>query len=297
MADRQDVNTEQAEAWNGDEGTYWVKQLERHEAMYRRLTPRLLEAARITGDARVLDIGCGCGGTTRAAARTAVQGTALGVDLSRPMLEAARRLAVGDGLDRVRFEQGDAQIRPFPPAGFDVALSRFGVMFFEDPQAAFVNIARALRPGGRLAFLCWRSVAENEFLAVPFGALAQYVPLPDLGRPGDPGPFSLADPQRVRELLTGAGFGDVRVEPVDEPMWMGADVDDVVAYQLGTPAARSMLAAANEAGGETVERALDALRRALAHHQGQGGVELGGAAWLVTAERLASDVCLTTTQR
>lgn len=156
-------------------------------------------------------------------------------------------------------------------------------MFFADPHEAFANIARALRPGGRLAFLCWRTVAENEFLAVPFGAIAQLAPLPDLGEPDDPGPFSLADPDRVRGLLGGAGFGAIAVEPVSEPMWIGADVDDTVSYQLGTPMARSMLASVTD--GESRREAEEALRKALAPHQGPDGVELGGAAWLVTAER------------
>lgn len=159
-------------------------------------------------------------------------------------------------------------------------------MFFADPRAAFGNIARALRPGGRLAFLCWRSLGENEFLTVPFGAIARHVPLPDLGGPQDPGPFSLADPDRIRRLLSGAGFGSVTVEPVNERMGVGADVDDVVSYQLGTPMARSMLAAVrDEATNEKAVAAVDELRRVLAGYQGPDGIELGGAAWLVTAER------------
>jgi SAM-dependent methyltransferase len=279
-------NAAQAEAWNGDEGRYWVEHRDRHEAMQRRFTAHLLEAADIPEDGSVLDIGCGCGATTRAAANRAVQGQVLGVDLSGPMLEEARRLAAEEGLKRVRFEQADAQTYPFPGGAFDVVLSRFGVMFFADPQEAFANIARSLRPGGRLAFLCWRSVGENEFLTVPFGAIARHVPLPDLGGPEDPGPFSLADPDRIRQLLGGAGFRAITARPVSEPMWIGADVDDVVTYQLGTPMARSMLASvADEETNQKMVEAVDALREALARHQGPDGIELGGAAWLVTAER------------
>lgn len=280
------VNAAQAEAWNGDEGRYWVKHRERHEAMQRRFTPRLLKAADIPEDGRVLDIGCGCGATTRAAAKRAVNGQVLGVDLSGPMLDEARRLATEEGLTRSRFEQADAQECLFPDGAFDVVLSRFGMMFFADPQEAFANIARTLRPAGRLAFLCWRSVGENEFLVVPFGAIAQHVPLPDLGGPEDPGPFSLADPDRIRQLLGGAGFGAITVEPVSEPMWIGADVDDVVTYQLGTPMARSMLASVvDDETSQKAVAAVDALRDALAGHQGPDGIELGGAAWLVTAVR------------
>lgn len=279
-------NAVQAEAWNGDEGQYWVEHRDRHEAMQRRFTPRLLEAANITRDSRVLDIGCGCGATARAAARQAVDGDVLGVDLSGPMLSEARRLAREEEVEGVRFEQADAQTYPFTDGAFDVVLSRFGVMFFADPQVAFSNIARALRAGGRLAFLCWRSLGENEFLTVPFGAIARHVPLPELGGPEDPGPFSLADPDRIRGLLSGAGFAAITIEPVSEPMVMGTDVDDVMAYQLGTPMARSMLAkVTDEATNQKAAAAMEALREALSPHQGPDGIELDGADWLITAER------------
>jgi hypothetical protein len=155
-------------------------------------------------------------------------------------------------------------------------------MFFADPAAAFGNISRALRPGGRLAFLCWRELRENAFLRVPLEAVAPYLPLPDPGAPGSPGPFSLADPERVRELLAGAAFGDVGVAALDLPMPLGSDPDDVAGYQLGMPMVRAMLAGA---GREARVGARAALRAALAEHQGPDGVTLGCAAWLVTARR------------
>jgi SAM-dependent methyltransferase len=279
-----DGNTAQAEGWNGEEGLYWVEHRERHERMQRHFTPRLLAAADIAPNSNVLDVGCGCGGTALAAAEQTARGQVLGVDLSGPMLGEARRRASECGYGgRVRFEQADAQVHPFPVGGFEVALSRFGVMFFADPATAFANLARALRPGGRLAFLSWRPVAENAFLAVPFGALAPYLALPDLGGPDAPGPFSLADPARIRKLLTGAGFTGVDVEAVDAPMRIGRDVDDVLDYQIGLPMARTMLAAIEDQA--TVDRALAALREALQPHQRPDGLELGGAAWLVTARR------------
>ncbi|RXS68801.1 class I SAM-dependent methyltransferase [Streptomyces sp. TM32] len=275
-------NTAQAEAWNGPNGQYWVRRREHLEERYRRLTPRLMAAAGIRADSRVLDVGCGSGGTSLAAGRAAPEGSVLGVDLSRPMLAEARQQAAAAGLSQVAFEEGDAQIHHFADGAFDVVLSRFGVMFFADPRAAFRNLARALRPGGRLAFLCWRELRENAYLTVPFAALAPYVQLPDLGAPGEPGPFSLAAADRITALLGGAGFEEISLTAVDEPMWMGTDADDAVASLTAMPMAQEMLSGVDE---ETGTRARAALRDAMTAHLGPDGATLGCAAWLVTARR------------
>lgn len=275
-------NAGQAETWNGDDGRYWVQQRERQEARYRRLTPHLMAAAGIRADSRVLDIGCGSGGTSLEAARAAAEGAVLGVDVSAPMLAEARKRAADSGLPQAAFERGDAQVHRFEDGAFDIAISRFGVMFFADPEAAFANIARALRPGGQLAFLCWRSLRDNAYMTVPMDAIAPYVQLPELDAPGAPGPFSLADADRITKLLDGTGFDEITISAVDEPMWMGPDPDDVVAYQLDMPGSRAMLA---EASAEARAKTVTALRDALAEHQGSDGVTLGSAAWLVTARR------------
>jgi len=276
------ANAAQAQAWNGDDGRHFVAERARHERMHERLTSRLLDAAAISAGDSVLDIGCGCGQTTLAAARAAAPGHVLGVDLSAPMLAVARRLAGRDGARNARFEQADAQTRAFPAAGFDVALSSFGVMFFDDPPAAFANIAAALRPGGRVAFLCWQEAARNEFLAVPLAAVAAHAAMPEMPGAGEPGPFSLADPQRIRSLLASAGFADISISGLEEPMRVGDDVQDVIGYYRGLPIARQMLAGAGEQATASV---LETLRAALGPHQGDDGVTLGSAAWLVTAQR------------
>ncbi|GAA2313728.1 class I SAM-dependent methyltransferase [Streptomyces caniferus] len=275
-------NARQAEAWDGEEGKYWAEERERYEARYRHLTPHLMAAAGLRAGSRVLDVGCGNGGTSLAAARVATDGSVLGVDLSGQQLSTARQRATAAGLRQVTFEQADAQVHRFGRGAFDVALSRFGVMFFAAPEAAFGNIAHALRPGGRLAFLCWRRLRENAYLTVPAGAIAPYAQPPDLDAPGTPGSFSLADADRIRKLLDGAGFDEISVGPVDEPMWMGADPDDATAHQLGIPDWRAVLAGAS---GEARGAARAALRRAMAEHHGPGGVSLGCAAWLVTGRR------------
>ncbi|MEV0404401.1 methyltransferase domain-containing protein [Actinoallomurus sp. NPDC050550] len=276
------TNSEQAEAWDGDTGRHWAEQQDRYDTMLSRLTDRLIADAAISAADHALDVGCGCGQTTRIAARQASEGAALGIDLSRPMLERARELAREEGPGNVRFERADAQVTDLPGESFDLVLSRFGVMFFDDPSAAFANLRRALRPGGRLAFLCWQDAARNEHLAVPYGAVANLVPLPDLGEPGKPGPFSLADPEHVRDLLAGVGFAGVRAESVTEPVRLGADLDDAVEFLSGNPVVRGMLA---EADDTTIAKALDALRAALAPYETPDGVLLGSAVWSVTASR------------
>lgn len=272
------VNTEQARAWDGEAGQHWATHQDRFDAMLSQFTVHLIVAAGISATDRVLDVGCGCGETTRVAARMASEGTVLGVDLSGPMLERARLRAERERIANVAFEQADAQVADLPAV--DVALSRFGVMFFDDPRAAFANVCRSLRPGGRLAFLCWREVTNNPYWVVIRGALAAFLTPPEVG--DGPGPFSLADPARVRGLLTDAGFGDVAVDPIAEPVCPGANADDAAEFVLMSGTARAMLADADEA---TVAKATDALRTALRPYETPDGVLVESAAWLVTAQR------------
>jgi SAM-dependent methyltransferase len=275
------TNTEQARAWDGEAGRHWAAYQDRFDTMLSRLTVHLIMAAQIAATDRVLDVGCGCGETTRIAARVASRGAALGIDLSGPMLERARVRAERQSVGNVAFEKADAQVAELPT--FDVALSRFGVMFFDDPQAAFANVLRSLRPGGRLAFLCWQ-VADNPYFAVVRSALKAFGTSPEIG--DGPGPFSLADPVRVRGLLTGAGFGDVAVDPVNEPVCPGADADEAAEFLLKSGTAQAILADADEA---TVTKAAVALRTALLPYETPDGVLIESAAWLVTARRPLTD--------
>ncbi|GAA1439382.1 class I SAM-dependent methyltransferase [Nocardiopsis tropica] len=275
------ANTEQDEVWNGDDGRHWAANRERYDAMLARYTPHLLEAAEISPRERVLDIGCGAGVTTCAAARTARSGEALGVDLSWPLLDQARERAEREGQDNVRFERADAQVHSFPEASFDVAISRFGVMFFADPVAAFTNIARSLAPRGRVAFLCWQQPMENEWIVTLGAALAAHVEIPTMDEDG-PGPFSLAEPERARSLLEEAGFDEVAIDPAQEPVSLGADVAEAMAFTEDMGPVRYLLAEVDPA---TRARALGSLREALTSHATEDGVRVGSAAWLVTARR------------
>jgi SAM-dependent methyltransferase len=276
------ANVEQDEYWNAAEATHWVEYQDRYDALLAPLERHLLRGAAIASRDHVLDVGCGCGATTRAAARTASAGDALGMDLSEAMLERAREVAEHEGIANVQFVRGDVQVHEFNEGAFDVAISRFGVMFFADPIAAFANLARAVRERGRLVFLCWQDLARNDWLLVPGGAAATVVPLPDPAPPDEPGPFSLADPDRLRSILSAAGWRDIGIDDLREPLRLGEDADDTVAFLSGTGFARRLFQDVDQA---TVERATDAVRDAFGAYETPEGVLLGSAAWLVSARR------------
>lgn len=208
-------------------------------------------------------------------------GSALGVDISGPAIERARELAGAQGVRNVSFEQADAQIYPFPAGSFDVAISRTGATFFGDPAAAFTNIGRALRPGGRLVMLAWQGPGPNEWVRELTGALAAGRDLP-APPPDAPGPFSLADPGRTRILLASAGFADVRLDALHGPMWFGSDPDDAHRFVLGLLG--WMLDGLDDTGRE---RALDALRATVTAHAGPDGITFASGAWLIRAVRPA----------
>ena len=273
------VNAEQAEDWNGASGRHFIEQRERHERMRGRLTARLLAAAQIQDGENVLDIGCGCGDATILAARAACSGQALGADLSRIQVAEARRLAASAGVINTRFEVADAQVHPFQAGNFDLVLSNFGVMFFDDPAAAFGNLRKALRRGGRLAFLCWRTRDENPFFTIGFAEAAVVLNLREL--PGPSAAFSLADIGRVGALLSGAGFGGIEFAKADEPMLIGRDVDDVLEYERASPSATELLTGLSPAQAAELAKQV---RDGLVAYASPDGVAMPGAAWLVTAQ-------------
>jgi SAM-dependent methyltransferase len=266
------TNAAQEQAWDSTEGSLWAVHADLLEQVPARYDAALLDAARIAPDDRVLDIGCGTGSLTRAAGRRATAGTALGVDLSAAMVEVARARAAD--LPNVAFLRADAQVHPFPAAGFDAVVSRTGASFFGDAPAAFANLARATAPGGRLALVTWQAPARNEWFVEVTTALAGRPLGPP---PGVPGPFALADPDTVRALLGGAGYADVRVADVQERASFGRDpvvARDVMAELLGW-----LL------DGRDAAEAHAALLETMRAHEGPDGVTFGSAAWLVTATR------------
>jgi SAM-dependent methyltransferase len=205
----------------------------------------------------------------------------LGVDLSEPMLTVARERAARGRVDNVRFEAADAQTHPFEANTVDVAMSRFGVMFFDDPVAAFANIRAALQPDGRIAFVCWKDLFENEWIAVPGAAILQHLPLPEAGPPGAPGPFAFADPDRTRGILTEAGFSGVSIDAAHEPMlYAGLDAAGVIDFMRGTGMGRTLFA---DADPGLVAKATAAAREALAPYETPEGIRISGTAWVVQA--------------
>jgi SAM-dependent methyltransferase len=278
-----ETNAAQAEYWNSSETRHWVDNQVRYDEMLVEFGARVLDAARIESGSKVLDVGCGSGTTTLHAARAATDGRGQGIDISRAMVEHARARAAAERVENVSFEVADAQTSQFD-ARFDAVISRFGVMFFEDPVAAFATMRRSTAQGGRLSFACWREAPANEWMRVPFEAALRYVPPPQLPAPGEPGPYSLADAGDVRRILEGAEWRDIHVEPIDVPVLLGGrgTVDDAVEFIRKTGMGRMLLADTN---GEAADQAVEAVRDALAEHHNGEGVQLGASAWLVTARR------------
>ncbi len=273
------VNAERAEEWNGAWGRDFIEQRERHERMLGRLWARLLAAAAIQDGEYVLGIGCGCGATTILAARASGSGHVLGADFSRIQVAEARRLGAAAGVANARFEIADAQVHPFGAGVFDVVISSFGVMYFDDLAAAFGNLRIALRRGGRLAFSCWRSRADNPAFTTGFAAAAAVLGLREMPGPG--AAFSLASTDRTGALLTGAGFGDIEFVKADEPMLIGCDVDEVLEYQRTSPTTTEVLTGLSPAQAGDLTRLV---RDRLAAYASPDGVTMPGAAWLVTAQ-------------
>ncbi|MFD4247347.1 class I SAM-dependent methyltransferase [Streptomyces sp. NPDC058525] len=275
------ANTAQAEAWNGYEGAQWARSQDRWDAVNDGFNQPLLDAAAVAETDCVLDVGCGAGRTTRLAARRAGRGQALGLDLSGPMLAKARESAVREGVENVSFVQGDAQVQAFDAESFDAVISRYGMTFFADPAAAFANLHRALRPGGRLAFICAAEAEANQWLEA-LASLEAIVPLGGFGKAGGPGMFSLTDPCRIRALVTAGGFTDVEVQRIEVPGKWGTDAADAAAFLLDSGPGRHLL---SQVTPHQQAKARQALTDALGRYESDGAVWLRSSSWMVTALR------------
>ena len=276
------ANEDMKEGWNGVSGAEWVRLHDRYDRHLATWAELILDTAAIDSGESVLDIGCGNGETTRRAARAAApEGRAVGVDLSEPMLAQARKRAAEDGIANVDFVVGDAQTDPLG-GPYDVAISRFGVMFFDDPVAAFANVDRAMRPGGRLAIVSWAPLSEQQWLLVPVGAALEHLPPPELGEPGGPGMFGLSSIEEITDVLTRAGWTDVDVRPHRRtmPVGGGRNLDETMEYLVSSHTGRSMLEGADP---DLAAKAIDAMRAALEPHLTDRGVELEGATLMTTA--------------
>ena len=275
------VNVEQAAAWDGHEGDVWTEQADRYDAAAGRLHDRIRSLVRVGRTDDVLDVGCGTGLGTREVARAAADGTVLGVDLSRRMLELARARSEASGLTNVTYVQADAQVHPFEPATRDLAISYFCAMFFGDPVAALANVGTALRPGGRLALVTWRGLAENEWLVTLRTSLAAGRELPVPPSQG-PSPFGLSEPDHVRGVLAKAGYGDVELVPIDEAMVIGKDAGDALDFAKTMGIYEGLTQDLDEA---TTADVTDRLHQAFSDAETSDGVLLSAGAWLITAAK------------
>jgi len=249
-----------------------------YDAELRRHNEVLRRAGGVQSRDHVLDIGCGTGQTTRQAARAAWAGSVLGVDVSAPAIERARDLARAEDLRNVTFERADAQVYRFPHERFDLAMSRFGTMFFADPAAAFANIGRALRPGGRLVMMVWQASDRNEWDVAIRQSLGESQALPSSGLDA----FSLADPAAVTKLLQAAGFADVAFTDVREPVYYGQDVVAALDWVCGFSCTSEAL---NQLEPAAAARAVERLREMVAARRADDGIWFNSSAWIVMARR------------
>jgi SAM-dependent methyltransferase len=276
------VNAPQIEYWNGPAGDRWAKLADSQDIMLAALGTAAMDACDIQAGHTVLDAGCGSGTTTiEIARRVGAEGRVLGIDISTPMLDVGRGRLEALGVGGVTFDNKDLATYSFEAGTFDRVFSRFGVMFFVDPIAAFSNIRVGMKSGGRLAFVCWQAMNGNPWLEVPFKIALQHLPAPPPVGAEEPGPLAFADPDRVRRILTGAGFDDIDLVSLETMLPLESDVPASVQklVQLG-PIARLL----GDAPEDVKARVADDLGDAIAEFQTDSGVMMGSATWVVRAK-------------
>lgn len=279
MQSGQEANEAQARLWNARAGAVWAEQQEMLDRLLAPFERTLVGAVAHLGANDVLDVGCGAGATTLAAAwHIGKQGQCTGVDISVPLIETARRRAETAGLDNCRFIAADAQQYAFEPVAFDAVISRFGVMFFADPVAAFSNLRRAARPDAGLAFIAWRGAEENPFMTAAERVAARLLPELPARDPAGPGQFAFADAGRVRGILTSAGWRDVDIRPIDVVCTLSGDDLDAYAARMGPVGA--LLPDLDE---DRRNRIVAAVRHAFEAWVTSGTAHITAACWLVRA--------------
>ncbi|HBR48053.1 MAG TPA: SAM-dependent methyltransferase [Afipia sp.] len=274
-------NADQIAYWNGPGGRHWTDRQQLQDVVLAPVSKILIDRATVKAGEAIIDVGCGCGATSfDLLKQVGATGRVTGIDISEPMLGRARKLAPANA--PVEFVLADATVYPFAPESADMLFSRFGVMFFAQPTDSFANLRKALRPGGRLAFACWRTPRDNPWMMLGLQEAYKFVPkLPEV-KPDDPGPFSFASEERVRGILSDAGFSDIKMERADLSLdiatgrGLEAAIETVLA--IG-PASRAL----DNQPPDRIEAATQAIRTMLAAHQKGDTVPLGGSIWIVTA--------------
>lgn len=274
-------NADQIAYWNGPGGRHWTDRQQLQDVVLAPVSKILIERAAVKAGEAVFDIGCGCGATSfDLLTQVGPGGHVTGVDISEPMLGRARELAPPNM--PIEFVLADATVYPFPPASADMLFSRFGVMFFAQPSDSFANMRKALRPGGRLAFACWRTPRDNTWMMLGLQEAYKYVPkLPEM-KPDDPGPFSFASEERVRRILGEAGFSNVEMDRVDLLLDIatGRGLEAAIETTLAIgPTSRAL----ENQPPDKIEATTQSIRTMLASHQKGDTIPLGGSIWIVTA--------------
>jgi SAM-dependent methyltransferase len=276
-------NTAQIAYWNDRAAITWTALQERLDTQFEPLTTLALDAAAPVAGEHVIDIGCGCGATILALAeRVGPAGSVLGLDVSKPMAARARERIAASGLANARVILSDAATHDFGQVGADLLFSRFGVMFFADPIAAFANLHRAMRPGGRLLCVAWRPLAENPWFTVPLTAASSLLPPQPPSDPEAPGPFAFADPDRTRRIFTSAGWKGATFVRQDVPIRIAATGQLERATELATRVG-GLARILADADPDTTARVRKAVADALKTHDGPGGIVLSGSIWLISA--------------
>lgn len=275
-------NKTQFEAWNGGESVHYVAHADRYDRQLAPFTEALLEQVRLIPNRSLLDVGCGCGALTLAA--SGIADSAVGIDISVPLTEVASERARTARIDNVEFVVADAQTHTFAPGAFDLVVSQFGLMFFDDPVGAFSNLRRSLAAGGQLAFVAWQGLAANEWLTVIGSEVANRVEIPEFGGLSKgPGMFALMDQDETTALLKTAGFNEVAFEPLAPTLLIGGGgtVDQSMEFLLGMGMARGLVGLA---GTDAHDEVVEAVRLSFIERYEPGvGVRFRASAWMVTA--------------
>jgi ubiquinone/menaquinone biosynthesis C-methylase UbiE len=267
----------QAALWNGRAGQAWIEAQETLDRMFKPFEERLVQAVAGQPAKSVLDIGCGTGSTTLAVARQ-TGAACLGVDISRPMIAVAQARAKDEGVP-AHFLAADAQGHVFEPASFDMIISRFGVMFFDDPVAAFTDLRRGVVHGGALCCFAWRSAVENPFMTTAERAAAPFVPDMPVRKPDAPGQFAFADQARVRRILEDSGWREIDIQPVDIACTLYKSALHDYVTRLG-PLGMVL----QEADASTRARVIDAVRAAFDPYVQGEEVRFTAACWKISAK-------------
>lgn len=277
------VNADMDDFWNGAGGEKWLLFQEAMDESLRPFGHQALAFAAICAGENVLDIGCGCGDTTiEIARRVGADGSVQGVDISAPILARAISQAEILAASNLTFERGDAQIFPLRSQFFDLVFSRFGIMFFDDPVAAFTNLRRAMKLGGRLVFICWQPVIDNEWVTVSLDVVARHITLPPPPGPHDSGPMSFGKPERVNSVLSAAGFTNITVSDFSPMFTIGHTIDQAVDFLTQMGPASGAIAKSDTSDRIKSEITAD-LRNTLSDFSHAESVTLGAATWIVTA--------------